>query len=417
MRRTWNSRRGIIALVPFALVGCGDLFEVSNPTNIIDEELDDPLMITALANSPEAAFAEGYANIILDAALPTDEGTHHSTRASRLELMTGVFLSWNEQYDARYNEMARARWLADDVVVRLQTLLDSPNNDVRTARAYYWGGMSRLFLAKHFFEVPLDGNPPQSPPAILEDALSRFDQAAEIAGAAGDANLRAAILGSRARTLRALYFERGEQMTYFERAAQAATQALEVLPSYQVDVRYQQPGSQNSVFARAATGQLYDGMHPSFANRIDPVTGERDPRIVHSEILGTDPQGLDIYEPLKYDGRNADVPASRWQEAELILAEYHLLTGALPQAVSRINRVRAAAGLGEFSSADAGEIRGQLMYERETEFWLEGRRWADMRYYNLIPAGWIPESQAAGWRRWPVSQQERDTNPHYRSGG
>jgi hypothetical protein len=65
--------RGLAVLAaPLALVACGDLFDVTNPTNIVDEELDDPLMITALANTPEAAFGEAYDDLILDAALPTD---------------------------------------------------------------------------------------------------------------------------------------------------------------------------------------------------------------------------------------------------------------------------------------------------------------------------------------------------------
>ena len=403
-----------VLVISLFLVGCGDLFDVDNPTNIIDEELEDPLMITALANSPEAAFAEGYSDVILDASLPTDEGTHHSTRSSRIELMTGVFLSFNEQYDDRYDELARARWLADDVANRLSTQLDAPNADARVAHAYYWGGLSRVFLAKHFVEVPIDGGAPQTPVAIYESAVARFDQAAEIAGAAGDDNLRAAILGSKARALRALYFETGEQASYFDQAAAAAEQALGIDPSYQLDVRYQQPGSQNTVYSRAATGQLYDGMHPNFANRVDPVSGELDPRIQHSERLGTDPQGHDIHEPLKYPGRNADIPASRWQEAELILAEHRLLNGNPDEAVSRMNRVRAAAGLPDYEGTDPVEIRTQFHYERETEFWMEGRRWADMRYYDLIPADWTQASQAAGWRKWPVSQQERGTNPHYR---
>jgi hypothetical protein len=38
----------------------------------------------------------------------------------------------------------------------------------------------------------------------------------------------------------------------------------------------------------------------------------------------------------------------------------------------------------------------------------------DMRYWNIIPEDWTSSAQAQGWRKWPVSQQERDTNPHYR---
>lgn len=410
-----NSRRmGVLwALVPLTLAGCGDLFDVSNPTNIIDEELNDPLMITALANAPEAAFGEAYDDLILDAALPTDEGTHHSTRTSRIELMTGVFLSWNEQYDARYDQLARARWVADDVTARLQGLLPSPGSDVRVAHAYYWAGMSLQLLGEHFYEVPLDGGPPNAPDAVMEMALDRFTEAAAIAQTAGDQNLRAAILGSRARALRALYFERGGGNAHFDQAAQAAAAALAAGPTYRVDVRYQLPGSQNSVFARASTGALYDGMHPRFANRVDPVSGEPDPRIAHTDQIGTDPYGHAIYEPLKYASRNDDIPASRWQEAELILAEYEFRYGTLVDAVAHINRVRNAVGLPDFVSVDADEVWAQLEYERETEFWLEGRRMQDMRYWGIIPEDWIPESQSAGWRKWPVSQQERDANPNY----
>jgi hypothetical protein len=408
--------RGLAVLAaPLALVACGDLFDVTNPTNIVDEELDDPLMITALANTPEAAFGEAYDDLILDAALPTDEGTHHSTRSSRIELMTGVFLSWNEQYDARYDQLARARWLADDVLERLEELLPAPASDVRVAHANYWGAMSRVLLGEHFLEVPLDGNPPTAPDVVIEQAVSRFGVAAQIAAAAGDENFQAGILGSRARAQRSLYFERGQQASYFEDAAQSATEALALRPNYRVDVRYQQPGSANAVFARASTGALYDGMHPRFANRVDPVSGDPDPRIAHTAQLGTDPYGRDIYEPLKYTSRDTDIAASRWQEAELILAEYHLvITGNLPQAVIHLNRVRSAAELPSFDSSDAAEVRAQLEYERETEFWLEGRRMQDMRYWNIIPEDWTSSAQAQGWRKWPVSQQERDTNPHYR---
>lgn len=407
-------RKGLLwAVIPVVLVGCGDLFDVSNPTNIIDEELNDPLMITALANAPEAAFGEAYDDMILDAALPTDEGTHHSTRTSRIELMTGVFLAWNEQYDASYDQLARARWVSDDVTARLEELLDSPGSDSRVAHAYYWAGMSLQLLAEYFEEVPLDGGAPNAPDAVMDLALDRFTQAASVAQAAGNQNLRAAILGSRARALRALYFERGQDQTYFDQAAQAAEAALAVSPTFRLDVRYQLPGSQNAVFARASTGALYDGMHPRFAGRVDPVSGNPDPRIAHTEQIGTDPYGHAIHEPLKYSSRNDDIPASRWQEAELILAEYEFRYGTLADAVTHINRVRSAVGLPDFDSADPDEVWAQIQYERETEFWLEGRRMQDMRYWGIIPEDWIPESQNAGWRKWPVSQQERDANPNY----
>jgi hypothetical protein len=87
----------------------------------------------------------------------------------------------------------------------------------------------------------------------------------------------------------------------------------------------------------------------------------------------------------------------------------------VPAAVNRINQVRGAVGLPDFDSDDVEEVFSQLHYERRTEFWLEGRRCQDMRYYNLVPPEWTSANQQRGVdRRWPVSQQERDANQNYR---
>jgi hypothetical protein len=75
--------------------------------------------------------------------------------------------------------------------------------------------------------------------------------------------------------------------------------------------------------------------------------------------------------------------------------------------------VRTRSGLPAFSSSDAGAIRTQLIYERDTELWLEGRRWEDHRYYNIIPLAWDQYNRDIGvGPRWPISVQERFNNPN-----
>jgi hypothetical protein len=121
--------------------------------------------------------------------------------------------------------------------------------------------------------------------------------------------------------------------------------------------------------------------------------------------------GRDVYLQLKYPDRDADIPLSRWQDARLILAEYYLVTGDLPAAVGEINAVRRAISLADFTSNDADEVFGQLQYERIAEFWLEARRWQDMRYWGVIPPDWAPEQKSKGIdRRWPISDAERASN-------
>lgn len=79
------------------------------------------------------------------------------------------------------------------------------------------------------------------------------------------------------------------------------------------------------------------------------------------------------------------------------------------------------------------------MYERDTELWLEGRRWEDNRYYGIIPACdpaspagpyhlktrtscggatlWEEVNRQEGTaKRWPISTRERANNVNYDAG-
>ena len=167
----------------------------------------------------------------------------------------------------------------------------------------------------------------------------------------------------------------------------------------------------------------------------DPVTGEWDPRLPHEEEVRTEPLGNTSFN-LKFASREAELPVSRAAEAMLIIAEARLLAGDLDEAVDWINQVRAAArvrtssgdwapadrgwpperplsDLSDFSSSDADQIYAQLKHERQAEFWLEMRRWQDMRYYEITPYRWFDQNQAAGLQlRWPPAPEEISNNPN-----
>ena len=405
----------LVVLTAFVGAGCSDLFEVENPTNIEDEGLDDPRMLPAIANSPQGVFSTGYDNILVHAGTVADEINFVTTYTLYLEFDLGVMDSPSHERDLLFRDMSVARWVADDMITRLGDLLSSSDSDVRMANAHYWAGLSRVVLADHFEEVPIDAGPPNTPAAIYEQSLPFFDKAAQIAAAAGDANGHASALGSKARALRSLYFERGMQGSDFATALQAAEQALAAKSDYWLDVGYELPGSSNWTFERLNTGVIDHIMDPRYANMIDPVGGELDPRIKHSPLVGIARNTREHYKQLKYDGYGSDIPVSRWQEARLVAAEAHLVAGNLSGAVGQINLVRADAGLPAFSSSDSDEILTQLKYERLVEFWLEGRRWQDHRYYGTIPQEWeLLQASKGVNRRWPVSAEERDRNENYR---
>lgn len=406
-------------LVAPLMAGCDSLLEVDNPASLSSDDLNATSMLGAIANTSEGIFSTAYNGVIRAAGDIADE-TDNIYRGSVGTSGLLGFTHGAAANDGGYNSLSQARWVIDDMIGRLQTRLPSPNSDVRLADAWLWGGLTRLALAEYYEEVTFDGGTPVKPDSVMMAALTYFDRSALIAQAAGDVNLRAAALSSKARTYRALYFERGIEVgkpgdiAYFQQAKAAAEQALAAKPDFRKNVRYADPGSQNTFrnLYSPLTGPI---MHPDYGTIMDPVSGVAEPRIQHGPAAFPAPDPLKgfVYAQLKYTTFNDPIPVARWQEARLILAEANLLLGNSAEAVNQINLVRTAAKLPAFTGASAAAIYDQIKYERKVEFWLEGRRWQDHRNYEIVPAKWVDGAKLLGvHRRWPLSPTERDTNPN-----
>jgi hypothetical protein len=407
---------GAIAAVSAAAGACDGLFDVDNPVDILESDLDDPRSIPALSNSAEAAVVDAYGASLVYGELPGDGAIHIATNQGNLALDRGSLEEFNERAEELYNSMAAARWAATEVTRRLVALVEDPAKNAAVGRSYYWDALARITLADLHEEVPFDGGPPNTPAQVYEGAIQLLQSAADVSAAAGAQAYVAAAYATMARAYRSLYFETGEtDITHFDRARAAAELALAAGPELRLDARYQPPGSSNRGYTSWDIGVFYDIMGDGYANQLDPVSGTRDPRIVHAEWSGLmSTFGDSVFQQLKYPGRESPVRVSSWQEAELIIAESHLLSGDPQGALPHINAVRAAAGLPDFTATGAQEVRDQLIYERKTEFWLELRRWQDMRYYDIVPERWDPAMKEEGVdRRFPVSLRERSTNPHY----
>lgn len=414
--------RTAFAMIPVLFSACSGLFDVENPGALSDEDLDEPHMIEALSNSTEGAISVALGSSITNGGLVVDEVIHvRSLSYSYLPVSEGYMDHENEILDGAYDQLSRARWVSDEMVRRLEAAVSEPGSHLGIARSHFFGGIAILILSDMFREVTFDNQPPVTPAQAIDSAIVRFKQAAAIAAAAGDTHLEAAAHGSLARAYRSMYFEElhhgsGEDRTLFQRAEAAAAEALSLDANFNMVVRYEPPGSGNGVYNVLNLGSPPNNrMGPAFLNKIDPVSGERDPRIEHSEQQGTSIHGDPIHVQLKYKSLGDDIPVSRAAEAELIIAEARLLDDDLDEAVKYINRVRARSALPEFSSTDSNEVRQQLLYERSVEFWLEGRRWPDHRYYGIVPDSWVDVNKTAGvHRRWIISRTERNANPYYR---
>lgn len=413
---------GLVSIFSLSMVACGDLFEVDNPTNLIDENLNDPNLAEALGNTPEVAVAGAYDDALVWSSCMADECFLSGSGTFRIQIEEGFTRGYNQLYDDLYNELAPSRWIADNATERSVELSANPSADIRVARGHYWGGIARITLADLYEDVVYDGNPPVTPFQGIQDAIEKFNQAAQIAMAAGDVSFAAAATGSIARAYRSLYWEDFHHGagggSYFQQAAAAAQQALDMDPDFVEYSNYAEPGSSNAFFQNF-NSSVYTRMDPKWAYLEDPVSGQLDPRIKHGDQQGFSLRGNNepVYLQQKYVNRSADIPVSRADEARLIIAEYELMFGDPQVTVALINELRTDVGLPAFSSTDPQEIEDQFRYERRVELWLELRRWQDMRYYEIISERWADVNKALGvHRRWPVSQRERSTNPYYTGG-
>jgi hypothetical protein len=91
------------------------------------------------------------------------------------------------------------------------------------------------------------------------------------------------------------------------------------------------------------------------------------------------------YDFYVYQTNVASIPLIRNEELILIYAEAQAQTGNTANAVSAINVIRTAAGLGAYGGAtDLNSLINEILNQRRYSLFGEGHRWIDMRRYNKL---------------------------------
>ena len=246
-------RLGVLSFTVMIAAACGDLFTVDNPGSLTVADLEDPNLIPALAATPEGVVCDAWDGMVAANALQSDDVTFISSFTFTELHMWGHMEGFNTVQNGAWNSVSSARWIADEAVSRLQ---ETSPGDTTIVRGVFWEAFARVAMADHFKEVPFNGEAPLAPDVVLEQTLSAFDQVAQTS----NPDLRAAALATKARVHRALFFERGRDMSQVAAAMQAAEAALAVKPDFYFACRYQQPGSLNglSTYHQSITGVIID---------------------------------------------------------------------------------------------------------------------------------------------------------------
>ena len=189
---------------------------------------------------------------------------------------------------------------------------------------------------------------------------------------------------------------------------------------------YIDEGGNSYVDPRAAL-TFYDNLGTSGGDQVFAEESASGP-ILYSSIVGTASKILswrkyEEYEEIVKLGQPQswiNTQIIRYADVLLMLAECHIQTNQVPEALPLINRVRARSGAFEYttlgSQAQAFEI---LKHERQMELAGEQARWNDLVRWGIAVETINDEKEAYNGTRpvkdyhvlFPIPRQERDSNP------
>lgn len=404
--RTYRPRLVLTLLLVLVIGACDNFVEDTKlPIDTIDDsQLNTEEQIPFLIQGVQSRFSTTYDQIAVLAGGLSDElvfdrraGT--ATFPAFEEIESGHISFANNSNDFVYNDVGELRFLADNLLARLEKISfsDPDLKDQAAFIANFYGGLARYFLATYYGLSPTEGggvisedpdNPgPFIPSSVMYDlAIEKLTDALTLAD---DYHTRViSTVIARIELFRGNY-----------PAAQAAAQTglSSGDPAF---VSLHTIESSNFWWRQAGNGRLQWVVDARFKQYVEdqPAEGARIPLL---PTEGSD--GSTFYQQNLYPDAETPFPFVTWQENELILAEIAVQNSDIPGARNRLEEVRASHGLGGLGSISMDTI----ISEREKELFTMGMRLVDQRRFDL----W--HLDAGTWQYLPLTQNERNQNPNF----
>lgn len=394
-----------------ALVGCDDFMQVTNPGAIDPGDLNDPDYIALMVNGVIGDFQPAYGWTAMWSGLFTDELRNHHGYFENGDIDRRNIGETNGTYQLSvYNGLHRARFLADSVTTRLQTIYgDTASYQLPIARTTAYAGYSWTVLGEQYCETPINRSDPVQWDGLLETAVARFESAMTVASAAaaaangnGDAAgvVRADSILNLARVgaARAALGLSGDA-TY---RAKALEYARAVTPAYasptdegfEFNVTYAADADR---YTRRVSSPYYEFIRAGrwFSISETPFEGLNDPRVPHSDTLYTAADGTLRTIPNaptafeSWDGTVSGAPfeiATTFRLASALEARYIIaeLEGMTPENVAFLNERRAVGEQLPVAPATEDEYMAELREQRSRDMFLDGHRMGDIRRYKEL---------------------------------
>lgn len=421
-------------LAVFAL-GCGDLLDVNNPNDLVEEDVRQEAAASAVVNGTLTLVASSVSQSWQPYLVASDEMRWIGSRDAWLSLDLGfVDDPLNEFIDGPFPAMGQARWMSDEAIEILQEHHgNNPSNSIKTdlARAYMYSGIIYMVIGEiqedFAFSDKTESGPPIGPgnmSSVLDGAIDRFSSAMSGFNEVGDMDMatRARALRARARQSRAIWdaINPSPSGSGLVSSADAGADAAAVLASVQADWTH------NLTFSSASrTNSMASWVNDRKENQIDlsiatvddqndingialkdPIDGVDDPAVIKWLNQWKGGNYLDkggVYPPLT-------LTSARMMH--LILAENALAGGDSNGFAMHINHIRALDG----STPYSGQISEMemLQHTRRVNVMLQGLRLADMYRWGMTDPKWQGASAALSQpgTMLPISIIELRANCH-----
>ncbi len=396
-----------------ALTGC-DILDVSNPNNLVEEDIQSIKAAEAVVNGALSLAAIGIPDIWEVYMVASDQLTWIGSRDAWGALDQGfVSNPDNEFADSAFPNLAQARWMADEATEIVQGHVDAgePGLEATLARGYLVAGAVYTTIGEvqqdFAFSDKLVAGAPIGSAAMLgvfDSAVQRLDQAVTLARSAGDAELEARALAMRARAkqskaIRAKIQPSPNTADPLVNDAGAVADAQAVLAlvggtdwrwqfSFSASTISNVMGSNINSRAENQVQSRYVTVDPVAVKKItgialmDPITGMPD-RVIDRKVSENFVSGAN-YQPLTVVDERL---------MQLIVAEAALAAGNTADFTEAINAIRV--GL-DGVDAFAGQISDMdmLMHERDVNTFYMGLRLSDMYRFGIVDPMWEPPSDA-----------------------
>jgi starch-binding outer membrane protein, SusD/RagB family len=438
-QRMQRAMRGMTAgSAVIALAACGNVLDVDNPNNVVDEALNNPAATTSIVNGAGAAVVKAFNSVLAPYGAVTDELTWSGSRDGFKQLDDGgVSDPFNEYVDAAIFNVSEARYLTDEAITRL--LGFEKNNQLSSAnelaRAYLYGSMIYTLIADMWDDFVVKSYRTQAAPNEGESKMSglydvAIDYATKGLAKGTPATMRGDLTAMRARARhgKAVWAKVNPGAAApanplvgdadIVADANAALAIIGASNDYRLEMTPNATGGQGNpgsgfeinqrlelvggdvFFIRNAAGTRITDIRLN-----DPIANVKDPALI---------KNADRYvriTALNGDGRFIPGTAVSTRELLLYVAEAALANNNTAGFTTAINQLRALDGLTPYS----GQIPAidLLKHSRAVNLYMHGRRLADLYRFNIKADRWVTTSEA--YRRagcfFSISVTERQSNP------